>query len=86
MKPHFHKAGNKAFPTIVFPPLRKSALPLLLLCMTALAGCATTHRPPEISYDDAAPATLRADPPAPVQVVELPKLLPLPGQMKTIEE
>ena len=86
MKPHFHKAGNKAFPTIVFPPLRKSALPLLLLCMTALAGCATTHRPPEISYDDAAPATLRADPPAPVQVVELPKLLPLPGQMKPIEE
>ena len=86
MKPHFHKAGNTAFPTIAFPPLRKSALPLLLLCTTALAGCATTHRPPEISYDDAAPATLRADPPAPVQVVELPKPLPLPGQMKPVNE
>ncbi|CAG0990907.1 hypothetical protein RHIZO_02247 [Rhizobiaceae bacterium] len=86
MKPHFHKAGNTAFPTIVFPPLRKSALPLLLLCTTALAGCATTHRPPEISYDGAAPATLRADPPAPVQVVELPKPLPLPGQMKPVNE
>lgn len=86
MKPHFHKAGNTAFPTIVFPHLRKSALSLLLLCTTALAGCATTHRPPEISYDDAAPATLRADPPAPVQVVELPKPLPLPGQMKPVNE
>ena len=86
MKPHFHKAGNTAFPKIVIPTLRKSALPLLLLCTAALAGCATTHRPPEISYDDAAPATLRADPPAPVQVVELPKPLPLPGQMKPVEE
>ena len=86
MKPHFHKAGNTACPTIVLPTLRKSALPLLLLCTTALAGCATTHRPPEISYDDAAPATLRADPPAPVQVVELPKPLPLPGQMKPVNE
>ncbi|MBZ0129515.1 MAG: P-type conjugative transfer protein TrbG [Rhodobacteraceae bacterium] len=86
MKPHFHKAGNTAFPTIAFLPLRKSALPLLLLCTTALAGCATTHRPPEISYDEAAPATLRADPPAPVQVVELPKPLPLPGQMKPVNE
>jgi len=86
MKPHFHKAGNTAFPTIEFPHLRKSVAPLLLLCTTALAGCATTHRPPEISYDDAAPATLRADPPAPVQVVELPKPLPLPGQMKPVDE
>jgi type IV secretion system protein VirB9 len=50
-----------------------------------LAGCATTQRPPEISYDDAAPATLQADPPAPVQVVELPRPLPLPGQMKPVE-
>lgn len=86
MKPHFHKAGNTAFPTIVVPHLRKSVAPLLLLCTTTLAGCATTHRPPEISYDDAAPATLRADPPAPVQVVELPKPLPLPGQMKPVNE
>lgn len=86
MKPHFHKAGNTAFPAIVVPHLRKSVAPLLLLCTTALSGCATTHRPPEISYDDAAPATLRADPPAPVQVVELPKPLPLPGQMKPVDE
>jgi type IV secretion system protein TrbG len=49
----------------------------------ALAGCAT-FKPPDISYDDAAPAVLAEDPPKPVQIVELPKLLPLPGQLKPV--
>jgi len=49
----------------------------------ALGGCAT-FKPPDISYDDAAPALLAEDPPKPVQVVELPKLLPLPGQLKPV--
>jgi type IV secretion system protein VirB9 len=43
------------------------------------------QKPPEISYDDAAPAVQTVDPPAPVTVVELPKPLPLPGQMKPVE-
>ncbi|GAA0631567.1 P-type conjugative transfer protein TrbG [Sphingomonas ursincola] len=60
-------------------------MPLVLLAATALAGCATTQRPPEISYDDAAPATIALDPPAPVTVVELARPLPLPGQMKPVE-
>jgi type IV secretion system protein VirB9 len=66
------------------PGFRKSGLPLLLLCTSALAGCATHTPPPEISYDDAAPAVIAADPPKPVQVVELPKPLPLPGQLKPV--
>jgi len=78
MKPSFRKAGN--------PASRTSTLAVLLLSATALAGCATTHKPPEISYDDAAPAVQTADPPGPVQVVELPRPLPLPGQMKPVEE
>ena len=77
MTPTFRKAGRPAF--------RKSAFPLILVCTTALAGCATTQEPPEISYDDAAPAVQTVDPPAPVTVVELPKPLPLPGQMKPVE-
>lgn len=77
MKPSFLKAGN--------PASRTSTFAALLISASALAGCATTQRPPEISYDDAAPATLQADPPAPVQVVELPRPLPLPGQMKPVE-
>lgn len=77
MKPSFRKAGS--------PASRISTLAALLLSATALAGCATTQAPPEISYDNAAPAVQTADPPGPVQVVELPRPLPLPGQMKPVE-
>jgi type IV secretion system protein VirB9 len=74
--PGFRFGGSLVF--------RKSGLPLLLLCTSALAGCATFEKPPEISYDDAAPAMQSADPPMPVKVVALPKPLPLPGQLKRI--
>ncbi|MDZ5450528.1 P-type conjugative transfer protein TrbG [Labrys sp. ZIDIC5] len=67
------------------PAFRKSSFAVLLLAATALAGCATTQKPPEIAYDDAAPAVQTVDPPAPVTVVELPRPLPLPGQMKRVE-
>ncbi|WP_114215843.1 P-type conjugative transfer protein TrbG [Ochrobactrum sp. 3-3] len=77
MTPTFRAAGRPAF--------RKSAFLVLLVCTSALAGCATMQKPPEISYDDAAPAVHTVDPPAPVTVVELPKPLPLPGQMKPVE-
>jgi len=86
MKPSFRKAGNPALPSIAHLTFRKSALPLVLLAATALAGCATMQKPPEISYDDAAPAAITVDPPAPVTIVELPRPLPLPGQMKPVEE
>ncbi len=77
-------AGRPAFLNAVLPGFRKSGLPLLLLCSSALAGCAGHTPPPEISYDDATPAVIAADPPKPVQVVELPKPLPLPGQLKPV--
>jgi type IV secretion system protein VirB9 len=51
---------------------------------TALSACAT-FKPPQIGYDDerpVEPAVLQGEPPKPVQVVEMPKLLPLPGQLK----
>jgi type IV secretion system protein VirB9 len=59
-------------------------LPAILLASAALAGCATHTPPPEISYDNATPAVQMSDPPAPVRVVELPKPLPLPGQLKLV--
>jgi len=77
MRPSFRQAGK--------PASRTSAFAALLLCTSALAGCATTQKPPEIAYDDAAPAVQTVDPPAPVTVVELPRPLPLPGQMKPVE-
>nr|WP_313533818.1 P-type conjugative transfer protein TrbG [Brucella anthropi] len=62
-----------------------SGMVLALVSATVLAGCAKKYIPPEIDYDDAAPAMLRADPVAPVKVVEVPKTLPLPGQLKPVE-
>jgi type IV secretion system protein VirB9 len=53
-------------------------------CFPHRRSPAARHPPPEISYDDAAPAVIAADPPKPVQVVELPKPLPLPGQLKPV--
>lgn len=84
IRPSHLTAGRPATRSYALPHFRKSGLPLLLLYASALAGCATPQKPPETSYDDAAPAVLAADPPKPVQVVELPKVLQLPGQLKPV--
>ena len=56
----------------------------VLLAAMALSGC-TSFKSPPISYDDPPePAMLEPEPPKPVQVVEVPKLLPLPGQLKPL--
>jgi len=78
--------GAAGFPVpgkTAVPAFRKGACLALLLSASALAGCA--QKPPEIALDDVAEAaTLEAAPPTPVRVVELPKPLPLPGQLKPI--
>lgn len=63
---------------------RKAGFAAVLLSATALGGCAHTFIPPDINYDNASPAKLVAPPPAPVKIVELPKPLPLPGQLKPL--
>ena len=65
--------------------MRRHTLLLGLLLSITVAAC-STFKPPQISYDDARaePAVLEAEPPKPVQVVEVPKLLPLPGQLKPL--
>ncbi len=64
--------------------MRKLPLATLLLASVSLGAC-STWKPPEISYDDTPrQAVLQPDPPKPVQIVELPKLLPLPDQLKPI--
>jgi type IV secretion system protein VirB9 len=74
--PRSRQAGTTAF--------SKAGLAALLLSVTALGGCAHPFIPPDINYDSAVPAKLAADPPAPIKIVELPKLLPLPGQLKPL--
>lgn len=73
--PTYRNAGNPAF--------RISVLAALVLSTTTLAGCATNRPfiPPDINYDDAAPAVLTVDPPGRVEVVEIPKVLPVPQLM-----
>jgi P-type conjugative transfer protein TrbG len=62
--------------------MRTLPLATLLLASVSLGAC-STWKPPEISYDDTPrQAVLEPSPPKPVQIVELPKLLPLPGQLK----
>jgi P-type conjugative transfer protein TrbG len=64
--------------------MRTAALATLLLASVSLGACAT-WKPPEIKYDDTPhQAVLAPDPPRPVQIVELPQPLPLPGQIKPI--
>ncbi len=82
MTPALRKAARWS---VGLPASRKFSLPLFLLATSALAACATTTPPPDIEYDNGAPAVQMVDPPAPVRVVELPKPLPLPGQMKPVE-
>ena len=61
--------------------MQSSSMGFVLMMSAALTACAT-FKPPEIGYDDEQPAVLQSDPPKPVQVVEVPKPLPLPGQLK----
>lgn len=70
--------------------LRISALPLILLAsVTLFSGCATRGEPPPvISLDE--PVAVQAqplpEPPALVEVVAVPEVLPMPAQMKPLPE
>jgi len=62
------------------------ALPLMLV---ALAGCATQGKPPPtISLDEPVPVQAQPmpEPPAPVEVVAVPEVLPMPAQLMPAPE
>ncbi|WP_128937097.1 P-type conjugative transfer protein TrbG [Bradyrhizobium zhanjiangense] len=90
--PIFSKAGGPASRFFIVlqnrrvgdTSLRKPAFAALLMSVSALGGCAHSFIPPDINYDSAEPAALTTDPPPPVKIVELPKPLPLPGQLKPL--
>ncbi len=67
---------------------RKSALPVILLASTVLfTGCATQGKPPPtISLDEPVQAQPLPEPPAPVEVVAVPEVLPMPAQLKPLPE
>src|ERR1700722_1619676 len=52
--------------------------------LIALVPAPGAKNPPETSYDEPKPAVLEPEPPKPVQVVQIPEPLPLPGQLKPV--
>lgn len=64
------------------PPIR--CLLFASASALALAACATRTPPPVIAYDsdDFKPAVIEKAPAKPVEIVEVPKVLPLPGQLQ----
>lgn len=60
-----------------------------LLAVLALAGCASRGAPPPVIALDEPPVSAEAvpvAPPAPVNVVAIPEPLPLPGQLKALDD
>ncbi len=73
--------------------MRRLTLPAILLTSVSLAACSHKWRPPEIAYDEvaaplaaatSAPAFAEPEPPRSVEIIEVPTLLPLPGQLMPI--
>ncbi|WP_110958427.1 P-type conjugative transfer protein TrbG [Acidovorax sp. ST3] len=65
---------------------RICVVPVVLLAILA-AGCASPHRPPEISLDEPRQeraAKLLPEVPKPVEAVPVPQPLALPGQLKPV--
>jgi type IV secretion system protein VirB9 len=60
---------------------------VFVLIGTALAGCASQGTPPpRISLDEPVQAQPLPEPPKPVEVVEVPMVLPMPAQMKPLPD
>jgi len=58
-----------------------------VLTLAALSGCATQGKPPPvISLDEPVQAQLLPEPPAPVEVVTVPEILPIPAQLKPLPD
>lgn len=68
----------------MMPVAKKSCASVCILVVSLALGACATKLNLEAPYDDMTfeQAQPEADPPKPVEVVEIPKVLPLPGQLK----
>ena len=66
--------------------IRNYALPLILSAtLMTVSGCATHGKPPpDITLDEPIAAHALPELPKPIEVIEVPKLLPLPEQLKAL--
>jgi len=67
--------------------MKRAPISMIILVLTS-AACAAKEPPPAIAYDGATfhPATIAPEPPRPVEVIEIPTPLPLPGQLQPLPE
>ena len=62
-----------------------SCICALVWALTALSGCATQGKPPPtIALDEPVRANPLPEAPQPVEVMEVPKVLPMPAQLKAL--
>ncbi|MBW8811836.1 MAG: TrbG/VirB9 family P-type conjugative transfer protein [Caulobacterales bacterium] len=61
---------------------RSYSLLLASVALSGLTACAALHPKPTLAAE--IPAVLQPDPPRPAVIVAIPKLLPLPGQLKPL--
>ena len=59
-------------------------LKMLVLIMTCVVAACATHKAAEAALDETTEAVRLPDPPKPVQIMEVPSLLSLPGQLKSL--
>jgi type IV secretion system protein TrbG len=67
--------------------MKATLLPITFVSLLIFTGCATTLKaPPTISLDEPVKAQPLPDPPSSIDVVSIPKLLALPGQLKPLPD
>mgnify|MGYP002723422056 CR=1 FL=1 len=66
-------------------PLRK-AVPALLISASMLGACATVSAMPPVNALGEVAATLAPEPAPAIHIVEIPRPLPLPGQLKPVAD
>jgi type IV secretion system protein TrbG len=64
--------------------MRSRVMAGVIIAAVAVASCASKPPRQDIPLDEPVAAVKMADPPKPVEIVEVPKLLPLPGQLKPV--
>jgi type IV secretion system protein TrbG len=64
--------------------MRSRVMAGVIIAAVTVASCASKPPRRDIPLDEPVAAVKMADPPKPVEIVEVPKLLPLPGQLKPV--
>src|SRR5882724_6029869 len=59
---------------------------IAIASVIVVCACSSTKPAPDLPLDTAIPATIEPESPRPVQIVTIPQLLPLPGQLKRLPD